>query len=53
MKSYLLVVLINVTIVDTNYHYIECDMTKVLHESLMAKCYMNINNKMSCIHTSV
>ena len=38
MKYYLLVVLaINATIADANPHLIECDITKLSHESLIAK----------------
>ena len=51
MKYYLLVVLaINATIADANPHLIECDITKLSHESLIAKYYMDINNKTE-LHT--
>ena len=40
MRSYL-VLKINVKTADANFHYTECDMTKLLQESSITKLYMN------------
>ena len=46
MKSYFLVVLaIAAIIADAYFHLTECDMTRLPHESLTTKSYMNLNNK--------
>ena len=46
IKYYLLAVLaINATIADANPHLIESDVTKLSHESLIAKYDMDINKK--------
>ena len=46
MISYILVVYaINATIADANFYYTECNMTKLKHESFIAECYMDVNNK--------
>ena len=46
MKFYLLIVLaINATTVDVNYHLLEYDMTKLSYELLIEKCNMRINNR--------
>ena len=51
LKFYLLIVLaINATIGDDNYHWKEGDMTKLSHESLIERCNMHIKNK-SELHT--
>ena len=46
MKSYLLIVLaIKTKKADANLQYTECNMPKLLQESLTANRYMDVNNK--------
>ena len=41
MRSYL-VLAINAKLVDINFQYTECDITKLLQESVIEKSYVNI-----------